>query len=69
MNDLSDEQRAAIDRIDSAPDNTPPTERLKLIRGALSVSRKEVETSLTEKNKSKKGRHSKSERDPSASSS
>lgn len=72
MSKLSEEQRAAIERIDSDPDETPTKDRLKLMKGALSVSRQEVEASLAKKEegkKSKRGRPPKHDAGPSSASS
>ena len=65
MENITDEQRAAIKRIDSEPDKTPPKDRLKLMRGALSVPRHAVEESLAKKEKGKRGRPPKPASDPS----
>jgi len=36
---LSNDQQATIDRIDATSDDTTPEERLRLMKGALSVTR------------------------------
>jgi len=56
MTDLSDDQCAAIERLEAQLEALPPQEHAKRMRAALSVSRQEVDESLAKKEKEKKGK-------------
>lgn len=51
MTSQNDEQRAAIERLETQLESVTPEERARRMKGALSVSRQEVEASLAEKGK------------------
>jgi hypothetical protein len=58
MTNLTEQQRAAIERLESKREDVPHAERVKRMKAAMSVTRQEVESSLaatemTRKNKSK----------------
>jgi hypothetical protein len=55
MTDLTDKQRAAIERIDAKLERVAPDEQKRRMKAALSVSRQEVEASLAE-GKAKRGK-------------
>jgi hypothetical protein len=57
MTNLTDEQRAAVERLESKLEDVPHSERVKRMKSALSVTRQEVEASLAEK-KNKRQRQS-----------
>lgn len=51
MTNLTDEQRAAIERLESQLESVTSEERAGRMKAALSVSGREVEASLAEKGK------------------